>query len=44
MNETGHTENGLKTWVRECVDGKVDRVMEFMHKVEGHLNYTATGR
>lgn len=39
MNETGHTQNGLKTWVREYVGGKIDR-----HKVEVHLNYTATGR
>ena len=42
MNETGQTENGLKQWVRDYVDGKVDRVIEFMHKVEVHLDYTAS--
>ena len=34
-------EKELKQWVRDYVDGKGDRPLEFMHKVEVHLDYTA---
>ena len=31
---------GLKQWVRE-IDKKVDNILEFMHKMEVHLDYTS---
>ena len=39
---TEEKDVGLKHRVRDYVGSKVDRVIEFMHKVEVHLDYTAT--
>ena len=37
---TEEKDVGLKQWVRE-IDKKVDNILEFMHKMEVHLDYTA---
>ena len=37
---TEEKDVGLKQWVRE-IDKKVDNILEFMHKMEVHLDYTS---
>ena len=37
---TEEKDVGLKQWVLE-IDKKVDNILEFMHKMEVHLDYTS---
>lgn len=37
---TEEKDVGLKQWVRE-IDKKVDNILEFMHKMAVHLDYTS---